>query len=169
MNLECASNWRLALTKNFVQLLMMLRPTAKNLYTLGSPKSKILTTVVSSNKNTWQMLLKTPYMPTSDLSIHLLIARALLQGFLSVPPQALATSLLSWLTMNVVFLWITTDVLSANFFLLAIELHRLLALLLTIYRHLSTGHCAQYRWFYYNAIVIDCQWPLYLIVNDLGL
>ena len=34
-------------------------------------------------------------MPTSDLSIHLLIVRALLQGFLSVPPQALATSLLS--------------------------------------------------------------------------
>ena len=38
--------------------------------------------------------------------------------------------------------------------------HRLLALLLTIYRPLSTGHCAQYRWFYHNAIVIDCQWPL---------
>ena len=37
-------------------------------------------------------------------------------------------------------------------------LHRLLALLLTIYRPLSTGHCAQYQWFYYNAIVIDCNW-----------
>ena len=33
-----------------------------------------------------------------------------------------------------------------------------LALLLTIYRPLSTGHCAQYQWFYYNAIVIDCNW-----------
>ena len=32
-----------------------------------------------------------------------------------------------------------------------------LALLLTICRPLSTGHCAQYRWFYYNAIVIVCQ------------
>ena len=36
--------------------------------------------------------------------------------------------------------------------------HRLLTLLLTIYRHLSTGHCAQYQWFYYNAIVLDCNW-----------
>ena len=33
-----------------------------------------------------------------------------------------------------------------------------LALLLTIYWPLSTGHCAQYQWFYYNAIVIDCNW-----------
>ena len=32
-----------------------------------------------------------------------------------------------------------------------------LALLLTISRPMSTGRCAQYRWFYYNVIVIDCQ------------
>ena len=32
-----------------------------------------------------------------------------------------------------------------------------LALLLTICRPLSTGHCAQYRWFYYNAIVNSCR------------
>ena len=32
-----------------------------------------------------------------------------------------------------------------------------LALLLTISWPLSTGHCAQYREFYYNAIVIVCQ------------
>ena len=32
-----------------------------------------------------------------------------------------------------------------------------LALLLTIHWPLSTGHCAQYRVFYYNAIVIGCQ------------
>ena len=35
--------------------------------------------------------------------------------------------------------------------------HLWLALLLTIHRPLSTGHCAQYRGFYYNAIVNDCR------------
>ena len=37
------------------------------------------------------------------------------------------------------------------------EFESWLALLLTISRPLSTGHCAQYREFYYNAIVIVCQ------------
>ena len=32
-----------------------------------------------------------------------------------------------------------------------------LALLLTIHRPLLTGHCAQYRGFYYNAIVNGCR------------
>jgi hypothetical protein len=32
-----------------------------------------------------------------------------------------------------------------------------LALLLTIHQPLLTGHCAQYWWFFYNAIVINCQ------------
>ena len=46
---------------------------------------------------------------------------------------------------------------AVNDALVAIFAESWLALLLTIHRCLSTGHCAQYREFYYNAIVIVCQ------------
>ena len=46
---------------------------------------------------------------------------------------------------------------SAESIVRRLTVHLWLALLLTITRPLSTGHCAQYREFYYNAIVIVCQ------------